>query len=217
MTTKATPTMPNPPEMRNVRTQPIQQRSTDRMQSLLNAAAALIDEEGIDGVTTTAVAYRSRSSVGVLYRYFPNVDSLLKALAHRNMSRYLARVQEGAERASDTPWSAWDNTLDSYVDMYRNEPGFRHLGFGDIINERFLDDELTNNSVIARAFAEQLSESHNVPVTEAMIFHLDVAIAMGSGLLHRAFLYAPRGDAKFIEEARTLIGTYLRSQLPLTP
>jgi AcrR family transcriptional regulator len=214
---KATPTMSNLNDLRNVRTQPIQQRSTDRMQSLLDAAAALIDEEGIDGVTTTAVAYRSRSSVGVLYRYFPNVDSLLKALAQRNMSRYLDRVQDGADNTPDVPWSAWDNTLDSYVDMYRHEPGFRHLGFGDIINERFLDEELSNNSVIARAFAEQLSEVHSVPVTEKMIFHLDVGIAMGSALVHRAFLYDPKGDAKFIEEARIIIGDYLRSQLPLTP
>lgn len=217
MKTKATPTMSSLNELRNVRTQPIQQRSSDRMQSLLDAAAVLIDEEGIDGVTTTAVAYRSRSSVGVLYRYFPNVDSLLKALAQRNMSRYLDRVQEGSHRSSDEPWSAWDNTLDSYVDMCRHEPGFRHLGFGDIINERFLDEELSNNSVIARAFAEQLAESHNVPVSETMIFHLDAGIAMGSALVHRAFLYDPRGDTKFIDEARTVIGTYLRSQLPLTP
>jgi hypothetical protein len=101
--------------------------------------------------------------------------------------------------------------------MCRHEPGFRSLGFGDIINERFLDEELSNNSVIARAFAEQLSETHNVPVTDTMIFHLDAGIAMGSALVHRAFLYDPRGDKKFIDEARTVIGTYLRSQLPLTP
>jgi AcrR family transcriptional regulator len=216
MKTKATPTMSSLNELRNVRTQPIQQRSSDRMKSLLDAAAILIDEEGIDGVTTTAVAYRSRSSVGVLYRYFPNVDSLLKALAQRNMSRYLDRVHEGAQKTSDEPWSAWDNTLDSYVDMCRHEPGFRSLGFGDIINERFLDEELSNNSVIARAFAEQLAETHNVPVTDTMMFHLDAGIAMGAALIHRAFLYEPRGDKKFIEECRTVIGTYLRSQLPLT-
>lgn len=202
------------PHIRNL---PIQQRGSNRMQSLLDAAAALIDEEGIDGVTTTAVAYRSRSSVGVLYRYFLNVDSLLRALAERNMARYLARVKEGADSAPDAPWSAWDNTVDSYVDMHRNEPGFRHLGFGDIINERFLDDELTNNSIISRAFAEQLAQTHNVPVTDTMIFHLDAGIAMGSALIHRAFLYDLRGDEKFIDEARTVIGAYLRSQLPLTP
>lgn len=199
----------------SMRAQPVQQRSADRMQQLLNAAAALIDEEGLDAVTTTAVAYRSRSSVGVLYRYFPNVDSLLKALAQRNMQRYLDRVQEGSDRTPDEPWSSWDNTLDSYIQMFRHEPGFRHLGFGDIINERFLDAELSNNSLIARAFAQQLSETHGVPVTDKMLFHLDVGVAIGTGLLRRAFMYDPRGEERFIEETRSLIGPYLRANLPL--
>jgi AcrR family transcriptional regulator len=198
----------------SMRAKPVQQRSADRMQHLLDAAATLIDEEGLDAVTTTAVAYRSRSSVGVLYRYFPNVDSLLKALAQRNMQRYLDFVETGSDRTPDVPWSSWNNTLDSYIYMYLNEPGFRHLGFGDIINERFLDAELSNNSLVARAFAQQLSETHSVPITDTMLFHLDVAIAMGTALVHRAFLYDPRGDQRFIEQAREIVGNHLRTKLP---
>ena len=203
-------------EVLNLRTTPIQQRSSDRMQNLLDVAAAIIDEDGIDGVTTTAVAYRSRASVGVLYRYFPNVDSLLKALAQRNMQRFMDRVQEGADRASLAPWAAWDTKFGSYVDMYRHEPGFRHLGFGDIITERFLGDELTSSTVIARNFAQMLSEEHTVPVTESMLFHLDVAIAMGVAIVRRAFLYDPKGDEKFIDEAREMVGAYLRAEIPMT-
>lgn len=198
----------------SMRAKPVQQRSADRMQHLLDAAATLIDEEGLDAVTTTAVAYRSRSSVGVLYRYFPNVDSLLKALAQRNMQRYLDFVETGSDRTPDVPWSSWNNTLDSYIYMYLNEPGFRHLGFGDIINERFLDAELSNSSLIARAFAQQLSETHSVSITDTMLFHLDVAIAMGTALIHRAFMYDPRGDQRFIEQAREIVGNHLRTQLP---
>jgi len=203
----------DPIPMRNT---PVQQRSTDRMQALLDAAAALIEEEGVDAVTTTAVAYRSRSSVGVLYRYFPNVDSLLKALAQRNMQRFFDLVQEGIDNApADIPWSSWNNTLESYVHLYRHEPGFRGLRFGDIVSERFLDDELSNDSVIARAFAQQHSETQGLPVTDDMLFHLEIGVAMGTSILHRAFLYDPRGDEKFIEHAREFIGTYLRTYLPI--
>ncbi|MBR22507.1 MAG: hypothetical protein CMF57_08735 [Leifsonia sp.] len=53
-----------------MRTEPIQRRSSERIELLLDAAAALIDDHGIDGVTTSAVAKRSASSVGVVYRYF---------------------------------------------------------------------------------------------------------------------------------------------------
>lgn len=187
------------------------------MNALLDAAATLIDEEGIDGVTTTAVAYRSRSSVGVLYRYFPNIDSLLKSLAQRNMQRYLEMVAEGSDRTPDIPWSSWDNTLDSYVQMFRHEPGFRGLRFGDIISDRFLDAELSNNTVIARAFAEQVSETHSVPVTKDLLFHLEVGVTMGSSIIHRAFNHNPAGDERFIEHAREFLGNYLRTYIPIKP
>lgn len=198
-----------------LRTIPVQLRSSQRMQNLLDAAARIISEEGIDAVTTTAVAYRSKSSVGVIYRYFPNIDSLLRALAHRNLQRYLARVEEGSDQTPEAPWSSWDNTLDSFVEMCRNEPSFRQLRFGDIINDRFLDNEVSNNTVVAKAFAGVVSETHGVPVTDDMIFHLEVAVWMGSALLSRAFHSDPIGDERFIEEARRVIGEYLRANIPI--
>lgn len=199
-----------------LRTVPVQQRSNQRMQDLLDAAAHIIATEGIDAVTTTAAAYHSGSSVGVIYRYFPNIDSLLRALAHRNLHRYMARVEEGSDRTPDEPWSSWDLTLDSFVDMCRTEPGFRKLGFGDIIHDRFLDNEVSNNTVVARAFAGMVSQTHTVPITDDLLFHLEAAVWMGSSLLTRAFHNNPAGDERFIEEARSVIGNYLRSSVPLT-
>ena len=76
-----------------VRTEPVQQRSTERITSLLDAAAHLIDQNGIDGLTTSDVATRSGSSVGVVYRYFPNIQSLLRALAIRNLERFIDRIK----------------------------------------------------------------------------------------------------------------------------
>lgn len=199
-----------------LRTVPIQQRSNQRMQDLLDAAASIIASEGIDAVTTTAVAYHSGSSVGVIYRYFPNIDSLLRALAHRNLQRYLARVEEGSDLTPDVPWSSWDLTLDSFVDMCRSEPSFRQLGFGDIINDRFLDNDISNNTVVARAFAGMVSQTHGIPITDNMLFHIEVAVWMGSSLLGRAFQADPLGDERFIEEARRVIGDYLRTNIPIS-
>jgi AcrR family transcriptional regulator len=199
-----------------LRTVPVQQRSNQRMQALLDAAATIISVEGIDAVTTTSVAYKSGSSVGVIYRYFPNIDSLLRALAHRNLQRYLARVEEGSDRTPAEPWSSWDLTLDSFVDMCRSEPSFRQLGFGDIINDRFLDNDVSNNTVVAKAFAGMVSETHNIPMSNDMLFHIEVAVWMGSALLDRAFHGDPVGDERFIEEARRVIGDYLRTNVPIS-
>lgn len=198
-----------------MRTEPIQQRSAERIALLLDAAATLIDESGIDGVTTSAVAKRSRSSVGVVYRYFPNIQSLLRALAVRNLERYLERVWQGVENSPAEPWSSFDSTLDAFVDMTRHEPGFRALRFGDVIDQRFMSPELSNNSILARKFAEQIGRTYNFEPDEGIVFHCEVAVEMASGLLTRAFQLERDGDLRFIEATRRLCGDYLRTNIPL--
>jgi len=198
-----------------MRTEPVQQRSADRIALLLDAAAALIDDSGIDGVTTSAVAKRSRSSVGVVYRYFPNIQSLLRALAARNMERYLQRVWEGVTNSPAEPWSSFDSTLDAFVAMTRHEPGFRALRFGDVIDQRFISAEISNNQILARAFADQVGATYDFEPDDELVFHLEVAIEIASGLLTRAFQLDKDGDERFIEATRDLCGTYLRTHIPL--
>lgn len=198
-----------------MRTEPIQQRSAERITLLLDAAASLIDDSGIDGVTTSAVAQRSKSSVGVVYRYFPNIQSLLRALAARNMERYLERVWVGVENSPPEPWSSFNSTLDAFIDMTRHEPGFRALRFGDVIDQRFISPELSNNAILAREFSAQVGRTYGFEPDDELVFHLEVAIEIASGLLTRAFQLDKNGDARFTEATRELCGNYLRTHIPL--
>ncbi len=198
-----------------MRTEPVQQRSAERITLLLDAAATLIDDSGIDGVTTSAVAKRSASSVGVVYRYFPNIQSLLRALAARNMERYLERVWRGVESSPPEPWSSFNSTLDAFTEMTRDEPGFRALRFGDVIDQRFISPELSNNAILAREFATQVGRTYDFEPDSDIVFHVEVAIEIASGLLTRAFQLDKNGDARFIEATRDLCGSYLRTHIPL--
>lgn len=73
--------------MRNI---PQQARSQQRVDLILDTAAALLAEIGYDTITTNAVAGRAGISVGSLYRYFADKDAILHALA----DRYLTRLNE---------------------------------------------------------------------------------------------------------------------------
>ena len=157
-----------------IRTEPVQQRSTARVTLLLDAAAALIDEKGIDGLSTSDVATRSGSSVGVVYRYFPNIQFLLRALAARNLERFLERAfpadsfpsgsfpsgsfpsgsfssdSSSSEGAAGARWlERLDQPFDAYVELARAEPGFRALRFGTIIDERFVGRDDSTSGVNA--------------------------------------------------------------------
>lgn len=193
----------------SVRTEPVQQRSTERITSLLDAAAALIDQNGIDGLTTSDVATRSGSSVGVVYRYFPNIQSLLRALASRNMDKFTTTVFGPLSEQPEGWVAAMNAAIDAYVDLMRTEPGFRALGFGDVIDRRFITPDGANNSVLAKAFTELFTGTYGMIPSDDLSLDLEIIIEIADALLHRAFLYERDGDGRFIAKLRTIAVEYL--------
>lgn len=78
------------------RRRPSQLRSQRRVAAILDAAAAVIVEQGgVEGATTQAIAKRARTSVGSLYQFFANRDAVVRALAARYLGE-LRRVYEAA-------------------------------------------------------------------------------------------------------------------------
>ena len=63
---------------------PQQQRSQEKVEKILTAAAAVFWEVGYDAATTHAIAQRANTSVGTLYRFFPNKLALFHALDLRD-------------------------------------------------------------------------------------------------------------------------------------
>lgn len=62
---------------------PSQSRGQRRVELLLDAAADVIAEEGIEAATAEAIALRARTAKGSLYQFFPNRDAVVAALAMR--------------------------------------------------------------------------------------------------------------------------------------
>lgn len=54
----------------------------ERELQILRAAGTLIDEEGFEGFTTTAIAQRAGISTATLYRHFRDKHAVLRALFH---------------------------------------------------------------------------------------------------------------------------------------
>lgn len=52
----------------------------------------LLDAKGYDGFTTNAVAETAGVSIGTLYQYFPNKESILDSLADREMNALSERI-----------------------------------------------------------------------------------------------------------------------------
>ena len=71
------------------------------MDAILEGAARVFAEQGFAAGTTNRIAERAGVSVGSLYEYFPNKESILVALVERTTDQGMARIEGRLEEDSE--------------------------------------------------------------------------------------------------------------------
>jgi AcrR family transcriptional regulator len=80
---------------------PVQQRSRDTFDALVDACTGLLTERGYARTTTNHIAERAGVNIASLYEYFPGKDAIVAQVAERMVERVLARLARGAARVMD--------------------------------------------------------------------------------------------------------------------
>lgn len=180
---------------------------------MLEACAALVDELGYDGVTTTLIAERAEVAVGSLYQFFPDKRAVVQALTQRNLEYFMTAIGKRLDEAHlEHWWDGADVVFDIYVQMYREVPGFARIRFGDVVDLRLIADERDNNTVIADGLAELIAEKFAVPLDELRL-PIAVAIEIADGILNLAFRRKLFSTDTVIDEARNVVRAYLSGKL----
>ncbi len=189
---------------------PAAERNAIRIGRILDAAGLLVAERGYEKMTTSQVALRAGVSPGVLYQFFADKREIMQALAARNLDRYLARM-EGAIRSGwldDWPATA-DAAVDLFVDMCREDPGFRVVRFGDVADVHPPGATGDNDSHLAGRLAELLAAEHGddpgLPTERSLV----IAVKIADALVKFAFSVHPDGDDEIIQHAKQLIRMHL--------
>lgn len=110
---------------------PMQARSRLTVTRILDAAAAIADEQGVDAATTRAIADRAGVSYPSLYRFFPDREAILGELLARHCSEMDARCAE-----AEKTWrigsvaDLLNNELDLQIHYYRRHPGSARMWMG---------------------------------------------------------------------------------------
>ena len=81
-----------------LRKTPRQNRSAVTVATILEAAAHILDTQGLEGFNTNAVARRAGVSIGSLYQYFPGKDALTAALIRHDHDVLLDSLDAAVER-----------------------------------------------------------------------------------------------------------------------
>ncbi len=69
--------------------------------AILDTAATLIGEQGLLSLTMSQIAERAEIGRATLYKYFPDVDSILVAWHERQIRTHLEHLTEVRDRAGD--------------------------------------------------------------------------------------------------------------------
>jgi AcrR family transcriptional regulator len=79
----------------NHRRKPLQNRSRDTVEAILEAAAQVFERHGYAAGTTNRIAERAGVSIGSLYQYFPNKDAIVMELSRRHIAQVRAMAWAG--------------------------------------------------------------------------------------------------------------------------
>jgi len=111
-----------------MRKAPRQSRARQTVDFILEAAAYILAERGLDGFTTNHIAERAGVNISSLYQYFPNKLAILEALQARHIATPDANFAQGFERLRDRPLEEVVRTIvDVALDMHALNPAIQKL------------------------------------------------------------------------------------------
>lgn len=77
----------------STRKNPKQARARHTVDTIIDATAQILKKEGSAGLTTNYLAMKSGFSIGTIYQYFPNRESILLALIARQREEVQRRIE----------------------------------------------------------------------------------------------------------------------------
>jgi AcrR family transcriptional regulator len=177
------------------RREPTQARSRQTVSRILDAAAAIVDEHGVDAATTRSIADRAGVAYPSLYRFFADRDEILDRLLERHLTDIDARA-EAAERTWDisSVWDLLNAELDLHVAYYREHPSAARLWMGG----------RSSTAVVAQVHARMrtLADRIHARLVEADLISADTdpcAVLVAVEIADRILEFAYRGGHDFDE------------------
>ncbi len=198
-------------KLRNV---PIQARSRQRLQRVLDAADDVLIHDGADAFTTTRIAQAAGIPVGSVYRYFPDKEAIVEALAVRYWSDFEDLVAAAAETDEREPLQdPGAVVLDALAAGFRARPGFLALWYGGLRTEQVRDATRPTRSAIAFSIDRILSVHwpDAAPADRAEVARM--VVLAGDGLLREAFRLDRHGDHTVLAESQVMLDAYIRTRL----
>lgn len=204
----------------NPRKLPTQDRSKETVEAILQAMALVLKREGYDRASTRRVAEAAGVSVGSLYQYFPNKESLVVALYNRHLRELISEFESRFGEFVRAPLpEAVRGLVGASLRLHALDPELHRVLVEQIPRSGRPDPE----DALARRFQEIIRAFLQEREAEIRPANLDLAAFMVieavEAVTHAAVLDRPEylEDADFVEEISTLVLSYLSPDGPSDP
>ena len=201
-----------PPDRFRARKQPKQHRSAQTRAQILAAAARIFSEYGYRAGTTNRIAAAADISIGSLYQYFPNKDSILAALIDAHVDAGAARL--AAVVADGLPESLEDQLrvfTRATIDNHRDDPRLHRVLFEEAPRSPALLARLHRAEASAAAAAHALLAQHHDVDVQDLTFAARMTVTTIESLTHRLIATEQPADAAQLEDSIVgMLSAYLR-------
>jgi AcrR family transcriptional regulator len=162
----------------NLRRQPKQQRGKDRVEKILDAAAAVFDAVGYEAATTHMIAAEAKTAIGSVYQFFPDKAAIFNAMELRHVDRVKEMwAQVGTSDIIQLPLREMIHTLTIAVAKLFEQPVSRVVFVQFFVSREMfqsIDESMTQEAInfmasILHRKNPSLSESHCILLAEVCV------------------------------------------------
>lgn len=191
---------------------PQQDRSRLTVAAILDATTHILTAEGYDNATTNRIAERAGISIGSLYQYFPNKESLMAALMEQHSNDIAAVVESKLQQLFDVPPAvAVPELIRAVMAAHAINPCLHHVLSEEIPRSERPPHMQTADARITALLRAYLTRWRDCIYPQ----HLDMTVFIVSrtveSLCHSAVIEHPSfvRNSQFDQEVSTLLLRYL--------
>lgn len=202
-----------------VRRTPLQGRSQQTVKRVLDAASSLLSRAPLEDITTTRIAAEAGLSVGALYRFFPDKQSIVDAIAVRHVEQFRRSLEDTvirklehdlADLATFQPANLLNDVVDAYVDYLDQHSDFRAISFGRHISAATKEQEASPAVGLPAMLKNFMLQRLGIPNTPELDLALRVVSEAGERLIAFAYEQPTRAERdRVIFEMKRMLAGYL--------
>ena len=198
---------------------PVQSRSVQTVQRVLDAASSLLRQFPLEDLTTTRIASEAGLSIGAVYRFFPDKQSIVDAIAVRHVEQFRLSLEhtviqtlehELSDLSLFNPASLLNDVVDAYVQYLDANPDFRAISFGQHISSATREREASPDVGLPALLKNFMLQRLGIPNTPELDLMLRVVTEAGERLIAFAFEQPTREErGRVVSEMKRMLSGYL--------